>query len=551
MLKEISIRNFTLISEASISFSSGFTAITGETGAGKSVLLKALRAVCGEKVSNALVRTQAEKANIEAVFDISSNKTVQKLLDDLEIDYEDELILQREIPLSGKGRARVNGVLVPMASLQGIGEELLQLHGQSEQLMLRDTRTHTPMLDAFCDNEQLLGKYKSAYNDWLKISKEIDDVKEKAKRLAEEKDFIKFQYDELEEAALRKGEEKELEDKASLAASGELERRFLEECSSLVDGENGLLDKLQILEHKLRQVSTKIPTYLTWHEQLVEVSSPLESLIQDLSRVSPESSISEIELDKINSRLAKIQRLKRKYKTDEFGLIELWARRKKELDSLENFDSDLAELEKNAEKAKIAAENLAKELSTIRKSKALELDSLVEKELQSLGMPGAKFKTAFTETPLTLVGTDKIEFLLSPNKGEGERSLQKAVSGGELSRVLLAFKTVTAASDTTPLLIFDEVDSGISGEIGNKIGDALRRLGKSHQVLTITHLHQVACRANSQLAVKKHEEEGRTYTEFNSLTKENRIFEIVRMLGEPNSGSAKEHARQLLETEYD
>jgi DNA repair protein RecN (Recombination protein N) len=166
-------------------------------------------------------------------------------------------------------------------------------------------------------------------------------------------------------------------------------------------------------------------------------------------------------------------------------------------------------------------------------------------------MEGARFKTSFAETEPTPTGIDKIEFLLAPNRGEGEQSLQKAVSGGELSRVLLAFKTVTAKTDTTPLLIFDEVDSGISGEIGNKIGDALRKLGKTHQVLTITHLHQVACRANSQLAVKKHEENGRTFTEISLLSKENRIFEIVRMLGEPSSETAKEHAQQLLETKYE
>ncbi|MBO5423674.1 MAG: DNA repair protein RecN [Fibrobacteraceae bacterium] len=551
MLKEISIQNFTLISEASISFAHGFTAITGETGAGKSVLLKALRIVCGEKTSSAVVRSGREKAIIEATFDISKNAKVQKILQELEIDFDEELVVQREINISGKSRSRVNGVLIPISNLQALGDELLQLHGQSEQLMLRDTKTHTQMLDAFCENELLLDSYTKAYREWLNVSKEIQEAKKQAERLAAEKDFIKFQYDELEEASLRLGEENELEEKTANAATGETERHFLEELSDLTDGENGLLDKLRMLEFKLRHISSKVPKYVSWHEQVIESSVPLENIIRELSRLAPETSISEAELNKINARLAKIQRLKRKYKTDEAGLIALCEKRKNELSSLENFDSDLAELEKKWNRAKLLVEQKAKELSEIRKSKALILDAAVESELKNLGMASAKFKTSFTETEPTPFGMDKIEFLLAPNTGEGERSLQKAVSGGELSRVLLAFKTVTANSDSTPLLIFDEVDSGISGEIGNKIGNALRKLGKNHQVLTITHLHQVACRANSQLAVKKHEENGRTFTEFLTLDKENRIFEIVRMLGETSSETAKEHAAQLLEAEYE
>ena len=551
MLKELSIRNFTLISEATIAFSNGFTAITGETGAGKSVFLKALRAVCGEKVSATAIRSGSDKASIEASFDITQNKKVQDLLKNFEIDCDEELILHREISSTGKSRARINGVLVPIANLQIIGDELLQLHGQSEQLLLRDTRTHTQILDAYCALPDLLLEYKNAYDSLVFISKKIDSAKEQAERLAAEKDFIKFQYEELKEAALRSGEENELDEKTTNAAKGETERHFLEELSELTDGENGLLDKLHVLEFKLRHISSKLPKYVSWHEQVIETLLPLENTLQDLLRISPETSISESELNRINARLAKIQRLKRKYKTDEAGLIALCEKRKTELESLENFDSDLEELEKEFNNAKRQVLALAKELSDARKTKAKDLDQAVESELQVLGMEGARFKTSFAETDPTPTGIDKIEFLLAPNRGEGEQSLQKAVSGGELSRVLLAFKTVTAKTDTTPLLIFDEVDSGISGEIGNKIGDALRKLGKTHQVLTITHLHQVACRANSQLAVKKHEENGRTFTEISLLSKENRIFEIVRMLGEPSSETAKEHAQQLLETKYE
>lgn len=551
MLKQITIKNFTLISEATIDFYSGFTAITGETGAGKSVLLKSLRAVCGDKTPASVVRTGADKAIVEAEFKVKDNENVKKILENLGIDFEDELVLRREIPQSGNGRARVNGVQVKLADLQDLGEELLQMHGQSEQLMLRDVRTHASMLDAFAENAETLSKYSAAYSEWTNAKRSIEETKERAERLAQEKDFFKFQFEELKEAALKPGEEEELEEKTSSAAKGETERRFLDELKGMLDGETGLLDQMNVFEAKLRQLASKIPSYNDWHVQLKDAMDPFDSILREIARIRPEAAMSEAELNKANSRLAKIQRLKRKYKTDVDGLIALRDKREEELASLENLDSDLAELEKALRAAKSRLDGIAAELSARREAAAARLDVAVETELHKLGMPAAHFHTAIAKTEPSPNGADHVEFLLAPNQGEGERSLQKAVSGGELSRVLLAFKTVTAATDKVPLLIFDEVDSGISGEIGNKIGDALRMLGTSHQVLTITHLHQVASRAKNQLAVKKEEIEGRTYTRIANLDYDGRVTELVRMLGESNNEQAREHAKQLLENNND
>ncbi len=551
MLKVLNIHHFTLISEASVCFDSGFTAITGETGSGKSVLLKALRAVLGDKTPPSVVRNGEEKAWIEAEFDVTGNTEVQAVLEELGIDFENELIIRRDILTNGKGRARINGTVVNLSDLQLLGETLVQMHGQSEQLMLRDVRSHTKILDAYCNNKEYVLQYKDAFSKWNACKAAIEKAKAEAETLAAQKDFLQFQFKELREAELREGEEAELQEKTAEAGKAEVENKILNELKELLEKENGLLDSVNLLESKIRHLASKLPRYELLHEQYQEVADSYESFLKELLRLSPENAVSEAELNRANARLAKIQRLKRKYKTDEAGLIALCSKREAELQSLENFDSDLEELLKNEKFAKQNVDSIAKILSARRHAGAATLDAAVEKELHLLGMTAAHFKTEILPSEPAAVGADRIEFLIAPNRGEGERSLQKAVSGGELSRVLLAFKTVTAESDSVPLLIFDEVDSGISGEIGNKIGDALQRLGKMHQVFTITHLHQVASRAKHQIAVSKTEIEERTFTHIKNLNSEERVTELVRMLGESDSLAARQHAEHLLENQND
>ena len=546
MLKQLTINGFTLIAEAEVPFHEGFTAITGETGAGKSVLMKALRMVCGDKSQASMVRTGEEKAVIEGTFDISNEPDVKQILAKLELDDDDELIIRREILENGKGRARVNGSVVSLTDLQELGESLIQMHGQSEQLLLRDIRTHAKMLDEYAGNSELLANYTQSYNAWNGVLAEIEKTESRAKELAAQKDFLKFQYDELSKAALRDGEEEELEDKVNVASKSEAEHNLLNEIQALIGCDNGILEQVQNLQYKLRSLAQKIPHYEEDLNALVEVADPFEGICKDLQRLRPAKSMSPADIDKANSRIALIQKFKRKYRTDVAGLIALTEQRKQELDSLENLDADLEELKRKADAHKAETYRLAAVLTEKRREAALKFDSAVQEMLQSLGMPKAKFFTSITEQAPTANGTDRIEFLLAPNPGEGEKSLQKAVSGGELSRVLLAIKSVMADLDKVPLLIFDEVDSGISGETGNSIGEALRNLGKHHQVLTITHLHQVASRAENQLAVSKKEVDGRTFTSITDLDKNGRIEEIARMLG-GTSETVRTHAKQLLE----
>ncbi len=546
MLKQLSIDSFALISHADVPFHEGFTAITGETGAGKSVLLKALRMVCGDKAQASMVRTGEEKAVIEGIFDISNEPKVKQILEDMGIDSDDELVIRREILENGKGRTRVGGNVVNLADLQNLGEHLIQMHGQSEQILLRDTRTHAQMLDDYAGNGSLLAEYTASWNAWNSILDKIEGTKNKATELAAQKDFLKFQFDELSKANLREGEEEELEDKVNIASKGETERHCLDEIQALLGGDNGLLDQMQLLQAKVRTLASRIPHYEETQNALAEVSDPFESICKDLLRLSPAKSLSPAEIDRANARIALIQKLKRKYRTDVAGLIALTEQRKQELESLENLDADIEELSRQMEKHRAAMEIAAKRLTEKRTEAALQFDTAVQGMLRTLGMPKAIFKTSVEKANYSANGADKIEFTLAPNPGEGAKSLQKAVSGGELSRVLLAIKSVMAELDKVPLLIFDEVDSGISGEVGNSIGEALKNLGKHHQVLTITHLHQVASRAKNQLSVSKQVVDGRTYTSVKDLDNNGRIEELVRMLGD-NSETVREHAKQLLE----
>ena len=546
MLKHLSINGFTLIAQAEVPFREGFTAITGETGAGKSVLLKSLRIVCGDKAQATMVRTGEEKAVVEATFDIADEPQIKSILEELEIDRDDELIIRREITASGKSRARVNGVVVALPDLQRLGEELIQMHGQSEQILLRDTRTHTKMLDDYAGNAELLNEYSKQWTTWNDIQNKIVATEERAKNLAAQKDFLKFQFEELSKANLKEGEEEALEEKVNSASKQEAETRYLNEIQGMLGGESGLLDQVQILLSKMRSLSMKISDYADYQKSLEEVADPFESVCKDLLRIRPSAAMSAADIDRANARIAQIQKLKRKYRTDVPGLIALTEQRKEELSSLENLDADLEELERQSKKALSALQATAASLTNSRTDAALRYDQAVSAILHTLGMEKAVFTTSITSQQLSPNGADKIEFMLAPNPGEGFKSLQKAVSGGELSRVLLAIKSVMAELDQVPLLIFDEVDSGISGEVGNSIGEALKNLGKHHQVLTITHLHQVASRAVNQLAVRKDEIDGRTYTHVEELDRDGRIKELSRMLG-GESETIREHAKQLLE----
>jgi len=547
MLKQINIKNLALIASAEISFSNGFWAITGETGAGKSVFLSALKLLCGAKASSEQIRNGEECAVLKGIFNIEKLSDAKEFLQEREIDFEDgELEIQREIFSNGKSKARINGVISNTRDLQELGEKLVQMHGQSEQTLLKDIRAQQKFIDAYCGNEELLQKCKDSFEKWNEVNKKIEECKKNAESIAQQKDFLQFQLKELASANLKPNEEEECENIVQSSASSEFKRKISNECLDLLISEGGILERLSELVYRLQKFEGKCND-APKPDVAITAEEALRVLSQELKKTSKPEHYSPQQIEHANARIALIQKLKRKYHTDLNGLVDLREKRKQELESLENSDSDIAELQKNSSKLRLEFEKNAAELSKKRISGAKKLDAEVEDILHTLAMPTAIFSTRFTQVEnLNASGAEQGEFWLAPNKGEGSKPLKQAASGGELSRVLLSFKCAMAERDKIPLLVFDEVDSGISGETAHKVGECLRELGKYHQVLTITHLHQVAAQASGQFCVKKIETKERTYTTVEPLSEKARISEIARMLGDENSPAVLAHARELM-----
>jgi len=549
MLKSISIKNLALIANAEITFSGGFWAITGETGAGKSVFLSALKLLCGARATPTLVRKGCETAVLRSVFKIDALADVREFLEEREIEFENnELEIQREIFSNGKSKARINGVISNQNDLQELGEMLVQLHGQSEQTLLKDIKAQQKLIDAYSGNDALLQKCKESFEKWSEAHKKIEECKQNAAAVAEQKDFLQFQLKELTGAGLKLNEEEQCELIVQSSAGSEFKRRTANECLELLISEGGILNRMGELVSRLQKFESKCSD-APKSETIVAAEDTLSALTQELKKACRGEEYSAEQVERANARIALMQKLKRKYRTDLKGLIDLREKRKQELDSLENSDSDLAELQKTADKLRIEFEKTAAELSKKRFAGAKKLDTEVENGLHLLSMPTAVFSTRFTPYEISNAsGAEQGEFWIAPNKGEGEKPLRQSASGGELSRVLLSFKCAMAGRDKVPLLVFDEVDSGISGEVAHKVGECLRELGKYHQVLTITHLHQVAALAQGQFSVKKIEAGERTYTTVEPLGKEERVTEIARMLGDEKSPTVLAHARELLFT---
>lgn len=551
MLKQIRIQNLALISQAEIPFEPGFCAVTGETGAGKSVFLTSLKLCAGGRATAQMIRNGEEKAIVEALFQIDALPDVLAKLEAMGVDPEDgEITIQREILANGKSRARINGSQVSLADLADLGDSLVQLHGQSEQVMLRDIRTHIQMLDAYGNHAFLRDSYQGAWKEWQKCVHEESELRQKAAELAQQKEFLGFQAEELSKAHLQPGEDTLLEARLAEANGVQSRRKYLDESLEILQGEHGLIGQLSHLEKALANLGQQNKGLAEFANQVGESQILFREMSREIQILGKGAPLSPAEIERDNARIALIQRLQRKYRTDLNGLIELRDRRKQELSTLDNLDSALSQLEKRTKTWRSKVDDLGKELHEIRVQSAIRMDEEVQTQVQSLGMASARFHTSVEVTDPTSQGISRVEFLMSPNSGEGEKPLRQAVSGGELSRVLLAFKSVMAARDLVPVLVFDEVDSGISGEIAHRIGACLQKLGTTHQVLTITHLHQVASRASAHLQVSKSETDGRTLTQITTLSKEPRIREIARMLGDPKSEAVLQHARQLIEDTY-
>jgi DNA repair protein RecN (Recombination protein N) len=548
MLQELRIKNFAIIDELSISFSKGLNILTGETGAGKSIILNAVQLLRGEKAGEELVRSEEEEASIEALFDLSENPNLLKKFTDEKIE-EPYLLIKRIILRSGRGRVYINGNLATLSMLSDISEELLSIYGQHEHQLLQKVETHIDILDEFgelVDLRREFQRYFEKYTSQLEEIKKIREIKEKG---AKERELMEFQSREIEAANIRLDEEDALKAERSILINAKRLSDFANYSEELLySGEGSAIEKIQMILRQGHEVSHIDP-------KLLELTKNLESLLIQLEEIAIEfrDYSSKIEnnperLEEIENRIEELERLKHKYgKT----LEDVLAYKKRIDETLRFFSSDedkLKELESSLEPLKKNVFELGERLSQERKRVSIELKKAVEKELASLGMRRTIFEVYFEEVPISEKGKDRVEFLISPNPGEHLKPLAKIASGGELSRIMLAIKRILAKIGGRQVLIFDEVDSGIGGSIAEVVGRKLKELSKYHQVICVTHLPQIACFADRHYNVRKEVRGGRTTTRVTQLEKEAIIDEIARMLGGIKiTEKTRAHAKEMIE----
>ncbi len=567
MLRELKIRNLAIIESADLEWGAGFTAVTGETGAGKSILLNALKFILGAKVKADLIRQGADKLKVEAVFDVPPSKGLRAALERLEIDPDGgDVVLERELTPAGKNRCRVNGSVVTAAALEEIGSHLVDLHGQHHQQSLIDPSTHLGFLDGFARLEADGETYHKSYREWKGLGDRLREAEDAARRVREQYDFLKFQAKELEKAPLAPGEEERIESELKMQSSLEKIGAGLQSSLSLLEGEEGdVLGHLARLQRDLQSLG-KYLSPNPFEAHLLAVDSAKEGLSDLRSALRGyrlPNTADAARLDDLNAKLALIQKLKAKYHTDMAGLVELRDRRAAELAGFENSEADIGDLKAKLAEAFARALSLAEGLSKKRHDASRAFDKEVNAKLKGLGMEGAVFQTridskrpatgqsATATAPATLgtlsaTGYDQMEYFLASNPGEPAKPLKQIASGGEISRIMLAIKSALAQSDPRPLLVFDELDTGIGGITANRVGEALKELAGHHQLIVITHLHQVAAQASWQHRVAKELEGGRTVTRVIPLSAKERVQELARMMGDESSSATLKHARELL-----
>ena len=534
MLSLLHIENIAVIECADISFDRGFNVLTGETGAGKSIVIDAISAILGERAYRDMIRTGTTKASVRAVF---ADVPELSWFADNGVEYDPETVIQREIHLDGKNVCRVNGSLVSVSILRKLGIQLINIHGQHDSASLFDEDNHLTFLDAFGDNEAIRADYSEKYEAVAKLRREIDrismDEGEKLRRM----ETLRFQINEIEKAELEAGEDEELEARRKILQNAEKLSDGMEEAVECLyggddsDGSAGLLAQA---EHALARLSRFTDAYAHLHEKVADLMYQVQDVAEEVREARDDLSYSADELENIEARLDKIHRLRRKYGVTCADILEYLDRAKKELDEIEFADDHMERLKKKLKKAEKEAWDAAKVLRENRKDTAKSMAERILSELAQLDMPRVQFEVQFTELELTSNGADSVAFYMSANAGEALKPMSKVASGGELARIMLAMKNVLAEKDQVNTLIFDEVDTGVSGRAAQKVAEKLRSVAKHKQVLCVTHLPQLAALANTHLLIAKSERDGRTYTSVTPLDVEGRKRELARIIGGTN-----------------
>ena len=532
MLELLHIENIAIIEAADIEFAPGFNALTGETGAGKSIVIDSLSAVLGQRTSRELIRTGAEKAFVSAAFSGMAPELTEEF--GIQPEADGTLLLQREIQTDGKNVCRINGRPVTVSQLRALGTRLLNIHGQHDGQQLLDEEQHIVYLDSFGRVESLAITYAEKYKNFTDIRRQIGalqmDEAEKARRV----DTLQYQIEELRRAKLTPGEEEELTARRGMLRNAE---KFLDAVAGADyalngdDSGGGALSALRQAQDALSGVRNLDDAFGQLYERLGEAYSEVYDIAATVEDKRGELDVSPGELDRVESRMDLLYRLKKKYGATVEDMLDYQARCEAELAQIEDAGDTLARLEQALSKAEKEARQAAQALSDARKAAAEQLTSQILAELQQLDMGKIRFAVDFAEKPLDSDGMDTVRFLMSANVGEELRPIHKIASGGELARIMLAMKNVLSEQDHVGTMVFDEVDTGVSGRAAQKVAEKMARISRRKQVLCVTHLPQLAAMADTHFSVEKGERGGRTYTEVRRLDREQRRRELARLTG--------------------
>ena len=550
MLRVLHIENIAVIEHGEIGFGTGFNVLTGETGAGKSIVIDAISAILGDRISREVIRTGAPKAFVSALFD-----RVPELpwFAENQVEYDpEELMIQREILADGKNVCRVNGRPVTVAILRKLGLQLISIHGQHDSQQLFDESTHLVYLDQYAKDSEALTAYQTAYDAMQTVKQEIRrlsmDEQEK-QRLVE---TLRFQIADIERADLQTGEDEELEERRKVLQNAEKLTDTIKTAVGAIYGDessDGAAGLLGAAEHALSRVKTVSPRMEELYQRISELMYTVQDAADELRDVKDELTYSADELEQIESRLDTIHKLKRKYGSTVEEVLSFLDDARRQLDEVEFADDRIQKLNSRLLKLEKETRQAGLSLRDVRQAAAKELEMRIQSELSQLDMPKIQFVCQFEEQEPAENGIDAVRFLMSANVGESLKPMAKVASGGELARIMLAMKNVLAEQDAVPTLIFDEVDAGVSGRAAQKVAQKLSALSAGKQILCVTHLPQIAAMADTHLLIQKAVRDGRTYTSVTPLEKEGRIEELARIIGgavitENTRRSAEEMLRQ-------
>jgi DNA repair protein RecN (Recombination protein N) len=563
MLKSFSVKDYALIEHISVEFGSGLNIITGETGAGKSILIDAMGLLLGERASTEIIRKGAQKSVVEGIFNVKGNKKVRILIDQNELDYFDELIIRREISLKGSNRCFINDSPVSLNLVKETGNLLVDLHGQHEHQSLLRTETHIDYLDEFGNYQRLIQQFKSAYSYMVEKEDELKNLLEKEKNITEKKDFYYFQIKEIDNVSPEEDEDETLIQQLNILEYSEKLSELTSEIYFLLyESEDSVLDALSKVKNHLQKLYEIDKTFSDAVSESESVLAQIEDISNIVRNYKSNLSLNREEVEEKRERLGEINLLKKKYGGSVKSVLEHRKKIGDEVELAENFAEKIDEISGSIEELRKSVGVLAGKLSKERKETAKLVKKGIEQYLKELGIPNPKFKTeienqkAEIETGVyvdgipfrvTSKGIDDVEFFISTNPGEDLKSLPKVASGGEISRIMLSLKSTLAKNDRLPLLIFDEIDAGISGRVAQKVGSALKSLSKYHQIISITHLPQIAGVADHHFSIEKAKKDDRVVSSIRKLSEADRISEVAKLLsGEKVTEASLKTARELV-----